>query len=247
MTFKDHFSGHSASYARYRPRYPAELFEYLASLTATHDVAVDCACGSGQASGALAKHYRLVVGSDASVPQLMQADRYENVAYVGAPAERQPLQSQTVDMFAVAQAAHWFDFTRFYAEVTRVLRPTGILAIWAYGLARIEPQIDELVYQLYERVLGQYWPAERRYIDAEYRTLPFALTEIPAPTFTMTLQWTLDEWLGYLETWSALQRYRKALGTDPLPTFRTEISKAWNSADMPRSVNWPIYLRLGRV
>ena len=37
MAFKDHFSGHASSYARYRPDYPAELFAYLATLTPRHE------------------------------------------------------------------------------------------------------------------------------------------------------------------------------------------------------------------
>ncbi len=31
MSFKDHFSGHANAYAKYRPDYPTELFDYLAS------------------------------------------------------------------------------------------------------------------------------------------------------------------------------------------------------------------------
>ena len=45
MAFKDHFSGHAGSYARYRPDYPSELFDYLATLTPRHEVALDCATG----------------------------------------------------------------------------------------------------------------------------------------------------------------------------------------------------------
>ncbi|MBD0326304.1 MAG: SAM-dependent methyltransferase, partial [Pyrinomonadaceae bacterium] len=50
MEFKDHFSEQSADYAKYRPRYPAALFEYLASVTAEHERAWDCATGNGQAA-----------------------------------------------------------------------------------------------------------------------------------------------------------------------------------------------------
>jgi len=33
MTFKDHFSAHATEYAKFRPHYPDELFEYLASIS----------------------------------------------------------------------------------------------------------------------------------------------------------------------------------------------------------------------
>jgi hypothetical protein len=32
MNFKDHFSGHAAEYAQFRPDYPPQLFECLASI-----------------------------------------------------------------------------------------------------------------------------------------------------------------------------------------------------------------------
>ena len=39
----------------------------------------------------------------------------------------------SVDLVLVAQAAHWFDLPAFYAEVARVLRPGGVLAVWSSG------------------------------------------------------------------------------------------------------------------
>ncbi|HMN46779.1 MAG TPA: hypothetical protein PKE27_19535 [Povalibacter sp.] len=53
MSFKDHFSGHAALYAKYRPDYPPALYEFLASLSTTHDCALDC----GQAAIGLARHF----------------------------------------------------------------------------------------------------------------------------------------------------------------------------------------------
>jgi len=32
MSFKDHFSNQATEYAKFRPRYPHEMFEYLGSL-----------------------------------------------------------------------------------------------------------------------------------------------------------------------------------------------------------------------
>jgi hypothetical protein len=55
-TFPDHFSQQSSDYARYRPLYPAQLYEYLASLTPQHDRAWDVGTGNGQAAIGLARH-----------------------------------------------------------------------------------------------------------------------------------------------------------------------------------------------
>ena len=58
MSFKDRFSGHAAEYALYRPHYPKELFQYLASLAPNRDAAWDCATGNGQAAEMLAEYFR---------------------------------------------------------------------------------------------------------------------------------------------------------------------------------------------
>lgn len=246
MSFKDHFSGHASLYARYRPDYPAELYSYLATLTPRRECALDCATGSGQAAVGLAEHFERVIGTDGSVAQLQNAQPHERVRYVANMAEQAAFRDHAFDLVVAAQAAHWFDHERFYRQIRRVLRPDGALAIWTYGLASINPQIDAVIKDFYSRVVGEYWPPERRYVEAAYRTLPFPLQEIATPQFQLNLQWDLDALMGYLRTWSAVQRYTKALGADPLPTLRQQLAVHWNSDHESRSVVWPLHLRVGR-
>lgn len=247
MSFKDHFSGHAAAYRDARPDYPDELFAYLASLTPAHELAVDCACGNGQASAGLARHYAHVVANDASVEQLRQSAHHPQISLLACTAERQALRAGTADLFAVAQAAHWFDFERFYPEVKRVLKADGVLVLWGYGLASVDAAIDTVVQAFYTDIVGPYWPPERSYLENEYRTLPFALREMPARAMSMTRAWTLDEYLAYIETWSAVQRYRSARHADPMPELRSRLASLWNSGSARRSVEWPLYLRVGRA
>lgn len=127
-----------------------------------------------------------------------------------------------------------------------MLRPDGALAIWTCGLASVSPQIDALVQDFYSRVVGPYWPPERRYVEAAYRTLPFPMREFAAPPFKLKLQWDLDALMGYISTWSAVQRYTKARRTDPLPALRLLLAPHWNPASELRSVVWPLHLRVGR-
>jgi SAM-dependent methyltransferase len=247
MSFKDHFSGHANAYARYRPDYPAELFAYLATLTPRREVALDLATGNGQAAVGLANHFALVVASDGSVSQLQNAERHPHVAYVGNLAEQPALKDGTVDLVAAAQAAHWFDHERFYPEVKRVLRPDGALALWTYGLAHVEPRIDAIVRGFYGDVVGSYWPPERRWVETAYRDLPFPLREVSAPSFQLNLEWDLDSLIGYISTWSAVQRYQRATGEDPLPALRAEIAPNWPSPMAAKRVTWPVHLRVGRA
>ena len=246
MSFKDHFSGHANAYARYRPDYPAELFSYLASLTPRREVALDCATGSGQAAVGLAEHFSLVVASDGSVSQLQNAERHPNVAYVGNLAEQPALKDGSVDLVVAAQAAHWFDHKRFYPEMQRVLRDEGALALWTYGLAYVEPRIDAIVRHFYTDVVGSYWPPERRWVESGYRDLPFPMREVEVPSFQLNLEWDLDNLIGYLGTWSAVQRYKRATGEDPLPALRAEIAPCWPRPMEAKRVTWPLHLRVGR-
>lgn len=244
MAFKDHFSGHASSYARYRPDYPAELFEYLATLTPRHEVALDCATGSGQAAVGLAKHFSCVVATDGSVAQLRSAQAHPHVAYLANLAEQPALQDSSVDLAAAAQAAHWFDHARFHPEMHRVLRPDGVLALWTYGLAFVAPAIDAVVRHYYDEIVGPYWPPERRHVENAYRDLPFPWRELSAPQFQLRLDWDLDDFIGYVGTWSATQRYTKVSATDPLPALRAEIAPLWGAGTRP--VVWPLHLRIGR-
>ena len=58
MSFKDHFSGHAADYASFRPGYPPELFDFVAALPRRRGTAWDCGTGSGQAAVGLARSVR---------------------------------------------------------------------------------------------------------------------------------------------------------------------------------------------
>jgi len=89
MTFKDHFSKQAADYAKFRPRYPREMFEYLTSIAPARQLAWDCATGSGQAAVGLVAVFDRVVATDASEKQIANAEPHERVEYRVAPAEQQ--------------------------------------------------------------------------------------------------------------------------------------------------------------
>ncbi|MBI3575411.1 MAG: class I SAM-dependent methyltransferase [Gammaproteobacteria bacterium] len=247
MNFKDHFSKQADDYAKYRPVYPTALFDYLALQAAERKLAWDCGTGNGQAALGLAAYFDCVIATDPSESQVRNATPHPKVLYKVAPAEKTDIADGTVDLITVAQALHWFDLNHFYAEACRVLKPAGVLAAWCYGLNEIESGIDEIVRRYYRDVVGPYWPPERHLIDERYRTIPFPFAELTPPAFHMEAQWNLDEYLGYLGTWSATQRYRQQQGTDPLPALRAELLHVWSAPQAKRVVKWPIHLRIGKV
>jgi len=244
-SFKDHFSRQAAAYSRYRPAYPPELIAHVASLAPSRGLAIDCATGSGQAAVALARHFERVIAVDGSVSQIIRALPAAGVQYVAGLAERLPLRAGCAELVTAAQAAHWFDFERFYAECRRVLRPGGLVAAWTYEKFHVDPALDAVVDHFYVHVVGRFWPPERRYVEAGYRNLPFPLDEEPAPAFTLVTEWDLDQALGYFGSWSAVQRCRDSTGTDPLPALRRALEPHW--AGRLRRLEWPLHLRVGRV
>ncbi|RMF62495.1 MAG: class I SAM-dependent methyltransferase [Calditrichaeota bacterium] len=246
MKFKDHFSGHADQYARFRPTYPKSLFAFLAEISPGTRRAWDCATGNGQAAQALAELFEDVVATDASKEQLANAAPHRGLHYVVAQAEQTPLQDHTVDLVTVAQAAHWFHFDAFYREVRRVLTPGGILGLWGYDLLHITPEIDRLVRELYEQV-DAFWPPERKWPEEHYTTLPFPFQELDHPAFEMESQWTLGQLLGYLNTWSATQRFIAADGVNPVDPMVPRLEAAWGEPERVRMASWPLFLRIGRV
>jgi hypothetical protein len=247
MTFKDHFSTQADRYTRYRPGYPRELFEYLATLPASRSEAWDCGTGNGQAAVALAEFFEHVDATDPSARQIEHATPHPRVRYHVAPAERCPLADDSVDLVTVAQALHWFDLDAFYTEVRRVGRRGSILAVWTYGLATITPEVDNVVLRLYSDVLGDYWPPERRIVEDRYQSIAFPFAAIEPPLLAMEAMWNLADLLGYLSTWSSAQKYLEAHGADPLELVRADLAQAWGSADVERTVHWPLHLRVGRI
>ncbi|MFA5529059.1 MAG: class I SAM-dependent methyltransferase [Thiohalomonadaceae bacterium] len=246
MSFKDHFSALATGYASFRPVYPDALYAWLAQQTPGRTLAWDCAAGSGQAAIGLAEHFDQVIATDASAGQIENAYRHARVRYAVAPAEDSGLAARSVDLVSVAQALHWFDLERFYAEVRRVLRPDGLLAVWTYNLFRTDiDALDTLVDHLYGEVLGPWWPSERRLVENGYRDLPFPFTEITVPAFEMRTEWDLAHLLGYLRTWSAVKRYREACGVDPVQAMADALGAA-SGAHQRLSVRWPLALRVGR-
>lgn len=242
---KDNFSVQSAAYAQFRPTYPHELYDYLLSLVEEKNTAWDCATGSGQVARELAKHFKQVFGTDISENQLKHAARLDNISYLTEPSEHSSFSDHVFDLVTVAQAIHWFQFDAFYLEVKRTLKPGGIFAAFGYGIMEIDKKVDVVIHKLYDGILGTYWDEERRYIEQKYLTIPFPFEEITAPAFSINTTWNFDQLIGYLNTWSSLQHYKKAHDQNPLDLVFEELKNAWGN-DIEKKVIFPVLLRLGK-
>lgn len=244
--FADHFSARAADYAAFRPTYPKALIDLLATLPSGRGRALDPGCGTGQLSVLLAGRFDEVIATDASASQIAEATPHPRIRYHCAPAESIDLPDRSVDLITVAQAAHWFDLGRFYPEARRVLRPDGALALISYGVVVLDGAPGEVMARFYHHTLAPFWPAERRHVEAGYRTLPFPFREEAAPPLAMQARWRAADLLGYVDTWSAMRRMEAAEGRAAFDRFAADLTAAWGAPDAPREIRWPISLRIGR-
>ncbi|WP_420318394.1 class I SAM-dependent methyltransferase [Ekhidna sp.] len=243
---KDNFSTQSADYARFRPVYPQELIDYLISMTMNLKNCWDCGTGNGQLAIKLAEHFSKVYATDISDKQLSNATQRSNVFYSKQPAEETNFPAHHFDLITVAQAAHWFDHARFNQEVKRLLKPGGVIALIGYGLVEIDGQVGEIIRDFYWNVTHPYWDPERDHIEAAYQTIPFPYIEIKdTPPFKMNKALMLDELIGYISTWSAVQHYIKKNGHSPMDMLHSDLKGVWDGTIL--QVDFPIFTRIGRV
>jgi SAM-dependent methyltransferase len=245
MTFADHFSTIAARYAAYRPLYPPSLVDVLAERAAPGPV-LDVGCGTGQLSVALAAKFPRVIATDPSQAQLDAATAAPGVEYRCAPAEASGLPDHSVAMIVAAQAAHWFDWPRFIAEVERVAMPGALIALVSYGVLHVEGDAENAIIQRYYKDdAGPFWPKERAHVENGYRDLVMPWAAVDAPPLEMTAAWTREELVGYLTTWSATVKMIAARGMGALGATATALSEVWSDTER-RTIRWPLTVKLAR-
>jgi ubiquinone/menaquinone biosynthesis C-methylase UbiE len=241
----DRFSGHAGLYAQFRIDYPDELYDSILKRVPNPRRAWDCATGNGQVAGALADRFEQVDATDISETQLLLAVRKPNISYQLSTAEQTPFDDHTFDLITVAQALHWFNVNAFHQEVRRVAKPNAVIAEWGYGLAQIADNLDPILLDFYRNRVGPYWDPQRKHIDAAYSTLPFPFANVEQPTFEVRRSWTLDRFLNYLRTWSAVRQYIHENEDDPVGMLGEVLVKDWGEGE--REIVFPVFSRIGTV
>lgn len=242
------FNTQAEQYARFRPNYPEELFVYLKGLCDQTKVAYDVGTGSGQCAIGLAQYFEKVFASDFSEEQIAKALSQEKITYFVAPAHESGLLPNSVDIVTLATSIHWFDLALFYPEVKRVLKPSGIIAAWAYGFHECEnPQITEIINEIGKGLLLPYWSEPPKLIWNAYQTLPFPFDELEPPPFEVLSRWNQAQLLGYLSTWSASQKFEAKHGHHPAQQFMDRLVKAWGDPAETLRFRSPLHLRVGRL
>ncbi|KAG2378903.1 hypothetical protein C9374_008051 [Naegleria lovaniensis] len=141
---------------------------------------------------------------------------------------------ETFDLIVSSASLHWFDFEKFFKSVDKVLKKGGLLVSWCYGLHTFEnEQAQKTLLEFYHSdLLKDCWTSRRYHIDTEYKHIP----HIPYPqnkeyiTYTITSKVTLDQYIGFISTWSSLHLFMEQHGKekyqDLLGDFRTKMREA---------------------
>lgn len=244
---KDNFSKQSELYSRYRPGYPAALFEYILRHVSGRRLLWDCATGNGQTARELAPYFEKIYATDMSDQQLAHAVEHPSIIYAKESAEQTSLRTGSVDLVTVSQALHWFDFDKFFTEVKRVGNDHSMIAVWIYGLIQITPEIDKLFHQYHFETLKNYYDEERRHVDNGYRDIPFPFRAIETPSFFIQLSWSFEDFEGYLNTSSAVQKFKKLHSDEsPVPAFMRSIRPLWPNGEN-LEVQFPLQLKMGYI
>ena len=151
------FGRHSDDYATHRPGPPDSFYDRLDRLAAIRGArALDLGTGPGTVALELARREADVVGVDVSGEQVAAARRVArgrgleaNTRFEVGRAEATGLDDASFDLVTACQCWHWFDGDAALAEVRRVLRPGGLLAMVAYSYlaehSRLAAETEELI------------------------------------------------------------------------------------------------------
>ncbi|HEX7819733.1 MAG TPA: class I SAM-dependent methyltransferase [Sphingobium sp.] len=241
------FASGGEDYARYRPTYPDALPAFLAGVAPDRGCAVDVGCGNGQFTVQLAAHFDMVIGLDPSADQIAHAAADGRARYICAPAEATGLADGCASLVTAAQAAHWFDLPRFYAEVRRIAAPGALVALVSYGVPVFDADVMARFRHFYWDEIGCYWPPERRLVESGYAGIDFPFAELNWPAMMIRKDWDLAAFIGYVSTWSALRRVEEAGQGHLITRFGEDMARLWGVPARRRPVEWPIAMRLGRV
>ena len=243
---KDYFSAQSKQYATFRPTYPDDLYQFIFTHLHTKSCAWDCATGNGQVANYLSAHFERVYDTDISQQQLNNALHKNNIIYTVSSAEKTSFANDQFDLITVAQALHWFNVDEFYKEARRVAKNNSLLAVWGYGLCAVNQEVDKLFLDFYHNIVGPYWDNARKLVEAEYKDIPFPFKIISTPKFYIRVDWTFEQFTGYLSTWSATQKYIGVNKINPVIAFEEKLAKLWSDVEK-KTINFPIFLKLGVI
>ena len=130
MSSTERFTSRADAYAASRPWYPtAAIDAILAGFDPATLVVADLGAGTGISSRAIAGRGPRVLAIEPNAAMRGTAQPDPRIVWIDATAETTTLAEHSVDLAVAFQAWHWFDQAAVTAEVRRIARPGGRLAV----------------------------------------------------------------------------------------------------------------------
>ena len=246
MSFLDYFSDKADLYAQARPRYPDALFQFIAAAAPDTASVWDCGTGNGQAAISLAQHFCAVYASDPSGDQIAQAIPAPNVRYSTQPAEATTFAANQFDAVCVAQALHWFDLPRFFAELQRVTKPDALFIAWGYSWFTVSPDFDAACQRLIFDMIAPYWAPQNQLLWQGYRDIQLPFAPLEPPALSIEVSWNLYQLQAYVHTWSAVRHCMARQGEDFFTNAFVALAHWWGEPTASRLVTMPLHIIAGR-
>lgn len=119
---------------RFRPEYPAEVYEKLIALSPSATRALDLGCGTGKIARGLSSSFDSVTAIDASKSMLrvateLQQKGISNIRWVQGLAESTDLVGGPFDLVVAAAAIHWMDHAVLFPRLFNNVRANHVFAI----------------------------------------------------------------------------------------------------------------------
>ena len=141
-------AGEAGTYERGRPPYPAEIVERLVEVgrLGPGRVVLDVAAGTGRLTRLLVPTgARVLAVEPVAAMRAVFAESCPDIEVIDGTAEAIPRPGASCDAVTVAQAFHWFDGPAALAEIGRVLRPGGTLALVWNAQGELADWVDRVL------------------------------------------------------------------------------------------------------
>ena len=237
------FGRQSTTYAKGRPGYPTELYDWINANSPDTQRIWDVGCGSGQASRSLTNYFSHVYATDISAKQIEAATPHPNIDYAVSQAHESGLPENWADTITVATAVHWFAEPVFWDEVQRVGKCGCLFSAWTYQLPLAPADVmNAYLTPIYE-LIDPFWAEGNRICMTGYNTenLKCPLLVLETPELTAKYNWTAIQIADFAQSWSAHFRARENGHAERLKALRDNFLERYTNQEITISLPMSIF------
>ena len=198
------FGSVAEQYDRFRPSYPVELIDDLATLGGGGEV-LDVGCGTGRVGTLLAERGMSVLGVEVSA-EMAQVARHNGLAVEVAAFEEWAAHERRFDLVVSGQAWHWLDPARAVPKAATVLRPGGTAVVF-WNIGSLDEPLQHQLDGVYRYHAPQVLYGKQDHKDTEPPYAhDFDASGLFAPAFVREYRWEqsypTEHWVQMVQTHS---------------------------------------------